>query len=130
VINLDTNVLVRAFANDDPIQSDVAQQLLLTLSEEEPGFINTTVLVELVWVLRRSLGFTAAAVHLLLDGLMNAPAFEIEDGESVGEALESARQGADFADALIHATSRLYGAAETVTFDRDAAERFGWRLLG
>ena len=130
MITLDTNVLVRAFANDDQVQSAVAQALLLTLSEERPGFINQTVLVELVWVLRRTLRFAAEDVHRLLDGLMNAPAFEIEDGASVGEALEAARGGADFADALIHATSRLHGTTETVTFDRDAAERFGWRLLG
>ena len=41
----------------------------------------------------------------------------------------SARAGADFADALIDATARLYGSTDIVTFDRKAAEAFGWRLL-
>ena len=54
----------------------------------------------------------------------------IEDGESVGTAIEQARQGADFADALIDATSLRYGVSETVTFDRSAAQRFDWKLLG
>jgi len=130
MITLDTNVLVRAFANDDAGQSPTAQEFLLGLTDDEPGFITMTVIVELVWVLRRRLKLEADGVHRLLDDLMRTSAFEIEDSESVGEALEAARQGADFADALIQATSRLYGATETVTFDRDAATRFGWRLLG
>jgi predicted nucleic-acid-binding protein len=130
VITLDTNVLVRAFANDDPRQSKKAQDFLAGLTEERPGFINLTVMTELVWVLQRVLKFEAGAVHQVLDGLLRTPAFEIEDGESVGEALESSRRGADFPDALIEATNRLYGIAETVTFDKAAAQRFGWRLLG
>jgi predicted nucleic-acid-binding protein len=53
----------------------------------------------------------------------------VEDGEPVDESLEAARSGTDFGDALIDATSHLYGVTETVTFDRDAAERFGGRSL-
>lgn len=129
MITLDTNVLARALANDDPEQSAQAQAFLSGLSEENQGFISLTVITELVWVLRRVLKFDATSVHRALDALMGTPIFEVEDGESVGEALEAARQGADFPDALIDATNRLYGISETVTFDRDAARRFGWRLL-
>jgi len=130
VIALDTNVLVRHLAEDDPDQVRAARRLLATLSEENRGFVALTVIAELHWVLSRSLRLSAEKVAHAFDLLMAATEIEIEDGESVGEALEHARRGADFADALIHATSRLYGATETVTFDRDAAARFGWRLLG
>ena len=129
MIALDTNVLARAFAFDDPKQSPLAQSFLADLSEEKQGFINLTVVIELYWVLRNVLRFDADQVNDLVERMLATVAFEIEDGESVGEALDQARNGADFADALINATSRLYGIAETVTFDRDAARRFGWRLL-
>ncbi|MCX6395702.1 MAG: type II toxin-antitoxin system VapC family toxin [Propionibacteriales bacterium] len=129
MIGLDTNVLVRALANDDPEQTRSAQAMLSELSEERPGFISLTVMTELVWVLQKVLKFEAASVHRAVDALMGASAFEIEDGESVGEALEAARRGADFPDALIAATHRLCGVTDTVTFDRAAARRFGWRLL-
>ena len=129
VITIDTNVLVRAVAEDDVQQAAAAQELLRGLTEETPGFVNLTVIVELHWVLTRTLRLPTGLVHQILDRLMASTTLEIEDGESVGEALEQARRGADFADALIDATSRLYGINETVTFDRDAAKRFGWRLL-
>lgn len=130
MIALDTNVLVRAFAADDQRQGPPAQRLLQTLTDERPGFVNMTVMVELYWVLRRVLRVDEERVHAIVDHMLRTSAFEIEDGESVGEALDHARRGADFADALIDATSRLCGVTETVTFDRDAARRFGWRLLG
>ena len=129
MIGIDTNVLVRALAEDDQTQAPAAQELLRGLSEDAPGFVNLTVIVELYWVLRKRLKLPADLVHGIFDGLMASATLEIEDGESVGEALEQSRRGADFADALIDATARLYGTTETVTFDRDAARRFGWRLL-
>lgn len=130
MITLDTNVLVRAITDDDPLQSPLARQVLSELSAASPGFVTHAVLLELYWVLARSKGLPVQRVLAAYELLMSMEALEIEDGESVGEALEQARQGADFGDALIEATSRLYGVAETVTFDRDAARRFGWRLLG
>ena len=129
MITLDTNVLVRALANDDAQQSPQAQAFLSGLTEDNPGFVTLTAMAELVWVLQRVLKFDPPSVHRALDLLMRTPTFEIEDGESVAEALEASRLGADFPDALIDATSRLYGITETVTFDKAAAKRFGWRLL-
>ncbi|MFT4287446.1 hypothetical protein [Nocardioides sp.] len=57
------------------------------------------------------------------------PQLEFDDGETVVEAIGLAHDGADFGEALIHGTSQLYGVSETVTFDRDAARRLGWRDL-
>lgn len=130
MIALDTNILVRHLSEDDPVQVEQARAFLRTLSPQSPGFVSLTTTVELYWVLRKVLRLPADDVHGMVDALMRSVQLEIEDGESVGEALEQARRGADFADALIDATSRLYGIAETVTLDRDAARRFGWRLLG
>lgn len=130
MIALDTNVLVRALAGDDDRQSPLARDFLRSLTPESPGFVCLSVILEVAWVLEKSLKMSRTDMIALLDGMMAAPAFEIEDGESVGEAIESARAGGGFADSLIAATNQLYGITETVTFDRDAARRFGWRLLG
>ena len=48
MIGLDTNVLVRYMAQDDPKQSAVATRLIeKELSSAEPGFISLVVLAEL-----------------------------------------------------------------------------------
>ena len=49
-----------------------------------------------------------------------------EEASAVKTELEG---GADFADALIEGTMTLFGVTETITFDRDAARRLGWRDL-
>lgn len=129
MIALDTNVLVRWFADDDKAQTDAAEMLFSSLAEDNPGFVNLTVMSELVWVLDRSIGMRAETLHDTIEWLLSSVEIEVEDEESVDRALRAARQGADFADTLIAATSDLYGCSETVTFDRKAAQRFGWRLL-
>lgn len=129
MIALDTNVLARFFAEDDPEQLAAADRLLATLTPEHPGFVCLTVMLELAWVLRRSCEMSNAQVLEIVDLMLRTRELEIEDGESVEEAVRDARAGADFADALIAATTRLYGCTETVTFDRKAADAFGWRLL-
>ena len=52
MIGLDTNILLRATLNDDPVQSGAAQRLLKTLDENEGGFVNVPVLMEFFWILR------------------------------------------------------------------------------
>jgi len=51
VIGIDTNVLVRYIAQDDPVQSKRANHLIEDeCSAATPGFISLIVLLELVWV--------------------------------------------------------------------------------
>jgi predicted nucleic-acid-binding protein len=52
MIGLDTNVLVRYFAQGDAVQSLRATQIIEhELTEEHPGFIGLVTMVETVWVL-------------------------------------------------------------------------------
>lgn len=130
MIGIDTNVLVRHFTADDPIQTRHARKFLRTLSPARPGFVSVLVMIELYWVLCRGRSrVTPTAVHDLVDAMLDAPELEIEDEEAVDRALRAARSGADFADALIGDTAELFGCSETVTFDRRAAEHLGWRVL-
>lgn len=50
MIGLDTNVLVRYLAQDDPTQSPRATEIIeQEISKEKPGYISSVVLVETVW---------------------------------------------------------------------------------
>ncbi len=129
LIGIDTNVLLRAILGDDDTQSPAARMLFRGLTVDSPGFITQVTLAETYWVLSRSLRMPRPQCLAIIRSLVETETLEFDDGESVVRALSLAEEGADFADALIEGTMELFGATETVTFDRDAAERLGWRLL-
>ncbi|GAA1519832.1 PIN domain-containing protein [Nocardioides humi] len=130
MIGIDTNVLVRAFAEqEDAASADAARRLLLDLTPEEPGFITQVTMAELYWVLSRSYGFDRESCLSVVSSLVRTESLEFDDGEGVVRALHLAEEGADFADGLIQGAMELFGINETVTFDRAASRRLGWRLL-
>ena len=52
MIGLDSNILVRYFTQDDPVQAALATEVMeQRLSEAEPGFISVVAMAETVWVL-------------------------------------------------------------------------------
>ena len=59
---VDTNVLVRALVQDDPVQ---ARRALALLSHHQV-FVPVTVILELEWVLRSRYGFAPAVIALAL----------------------------------------------------------------
>ena len=53
MIGLDTNVLLRYLAQDDPKQSARATEIVeRRLTEQEPGFVSLVTILEVVWVLK------------------------------------------------------------------------------
>ena len=68
VIALDTNVLVRYLVDDDAKQAEAARALLDALTPARPGFVCREVMVELVWVLRRTYGHTPERIAAVLEG--------------------------------------------------------------
>ncbi|MFT4219311.1 MAG: type II toxin-antitoxin system VapC family toxin [Microbacterium sp.] len=126
---VDTNVMLRAMLADDEEQSAIARRFLRTLSVDRPGFVTQVALAEIYWVLTRTAKLSRLEALSMLRGIIHTEVLEFDDGESVVRALALAEEGADFADALIQGTMELFGAHETVTFDRRAADRLGWRLL-
>lgn len=127
LLGVDTNVILRAVLGDDATQSLLARQVLNERTPETPAFITGISLAEVFWVLRSRVGREAALG--ILHRLVESESMEFDDGEGVVRALAFADAGADFADALIHSTMEQFGASMTVTFDRKASERLGWRLL-
>jgi predicted nucleic-acid-binding protein len=127
---IDTNILVRFFAEDDPDQSRRADRFLQSLSPESPGFLSLVSIAELVWVLRSRYGIKKRQLIEYLEMLLNSSELVLESQVSVNQALGRFKSGkADFADCLIERSGALAGCTDTVTFDEDASKLSGMRLL-
>jgi predicted nucleic-acid-binding protein len=102
VIGLDTNILVRYIAQDDPIQSPKATALIEDLSGDEAGFISLVAIVELVWVMERCYAATKVEVIAILDKLLRVRELCVENADAVFNAVRSyANSNADFSGCLI-----------------------------
>jgi predicted nucleic-acid-binding protein len=112
--SLDTNVPVRYYAQDDPVQSSVAMRLFV---EEPKLFVPKTVLIEFWWVLTQAekFRFPAAKVMAVFEHLLDLPNVEVEDEIAVSKAIEWCRAGLEFQDALHLASSEQCSAM--LTFD-------------
>lgn len=122
MIGLDTNVLLRAMLNDDPIQSKVAQRILSTLDRDRPGFVNIVVMMEFFWVLKSRYGLSRERLAAAVRNLLEVEHLEFESLDAVGGALVAYEDGvADFPDKVISMRNREAGMATTLTFDKKAA---------
>lgn len=130
MIGLDTNVLVRYIAQDDPKQSPRANRLIEGLTAEEPGFISVVALVELVWVLAACYHLKRDQLAQAIEGVLRAKEFVVDRAGEVAQALRLFRAGsADFADCLIARTGSSAGCSATFTFDAGAAKSAGMSLV-
>jgi predicted nucleic-acid-binding protein len=131
VIGLDTNVIVRYVAQDDPRQSAAATRLMeKTLSTEEPGFVSLVTMCEVAWVLAECYGADRSRIRAVLQGLLETRQLVVESAELAWRALRS-REGsaADFSDALIGEVAIAAGASKVLTFDKAAAKLPSFALL-
>jgi predicted nucleic-acid-binding protein len=131
VTGLDTNVLVRFFAQDDPQQSPQANRMMSSLTVREPGWVATATILELVWVLTSKMRLDRGGIARILDRLLRQEKLVVEQASVVEGAYRLYRSGnADFADCLISSSAKAAGCARTVTFDRRAARDAGMELIG
>lgn len=130
MIGIDTNILVRHLAQDDPVQSPRATRLIEhLLTEDRPGFISLVTIVETVWVLRRSFRMSDAAIAAVLEKILQTDSLVIQNQREVHFAADALRNGSgEFDDALIGALGRWGGCSHTVTFDRKAARLPDFRV--
>ncbi|MGE6740994.1 type II toxin-antitoxin system VapC family toxin [Allorhizobium pseudoryzae] len=115
-ITVDTNVLVRAVLQDDPVQGAAAARIL---KEATLIAVSLPVLCELVWVLRRGAKLSRDEIAQTIRDLlatdkvaMNRPAAE------AGLAMLEA--GGDFADGVIAHEGLWLGGETFVSFDHQA----------
>jgi predicted nucleic-acid-binding protein len=130
VIGLDTNVVVRYLAQDDPLQSRKATNLFERhLSVEEPGFISIVAMAETVWVLERAYGLSARELASAIERMLQIEVVLIEHEQEVFTAMIALKKGrGSFADALIGALGSKAGCNHTLTFDRKASQLAGFQL--
>lgn len=131
MIGLDTNVLVRYLAQDDPRQSAAAVHLIEEVcSEAQPGFITAVALAELVWVLQECYHSAKAEIVAILERILRTRQLVVDEAETVWKAVRLFERGsADFADCLIERIGASHECEYTATFDKGAAKS-GMRLIG
>jgi predicted nucleic-acid-binding protein len=108
VIGLDTNVLARYYVRDDSdAESAKQRQAAQTLMESgAPLMVCKTVLLELEWVMRGYYEFSPTETAKVLNHLLSLPHVNIEDRESVAQALPHTAAGLEFADAMHYCAYR------------------------
>jgi predicted nucleic-acid-binding protein len=127
---IDTNVLVRFFAQDDPGQGPRSDLFLQSLTPDSPGFISLVSLAELVWVLRGRYLLSKPQLIQCLSQLLDSPELILENHAAVTQAIRRfAIAKADFSDCLIERIGHLAGCDRTVTFDVNASQSSGMILL-
>lgn len=96
MIAIDTNVLVRLLAADEPTQTRRARKLI----ESNDVLVATTVLLETEWVLRSAYKIERRLIANGLRRLLGLRTVTPESPSVVSRALDSYDAGLDFADAL------------------------------
>lgn len=127
MIGLDTNVLLRAVTNDDPVQSPIARRIVSALTEEQPGYVSIVVLSEFVWSLDRRYKCSRAEIGRVIEAMLVSTSFVVAERDSVSRALIRAEEHPlSFADALICDLALSAGCDTTLTFDRKAGASPGF----
>ena len=125
MIGLDTNVLLRYLAQDDPAQSPRATEIITRrLSEEEPGFVSLVTVLEVTWVLRNLYQRSRQEIASYLEMILAADTLEVQNEQQVYHAVVALRNGTGtFEDALIGSLGIWRGCSVTLTFDEKAAQK-------
>ena len=123
MIGLDTNILVRYLAQDDPVQSPKATEIIEErLTKSDPGFISILAMAETVWVLERVYRLSNVDIATAIERMLQVDVLVVESEQEVFAAMIALREGyGSFADALIGALGAKAGCTSTLTFDRKAA---------
>jgi predicted nucleic-acid-binding protein len=114
---VDTNILVRLLTRDDETQLRKAKLFVA----ENNCLVQTTVVLELEWILRSVHRYSREQIAKALNMLMETEGLEIEESMRLKSAVRGLADGLDFADSyhLAGATD----AAAFATFDRNLAKR-------
>ena len=123
---VDTNVLVRLIARDDPKQVAAAEAFVA-----KGAWVSLLVLAEATWVLSSAYDLDPAATGQAIDMLLNHRDLTIQDRESVAGALEEFRRrpSLGFSDCLILEVARRAGHVPMGTFDRGLSKLAGTERL-
>lgn len=122
MIGLDTNILVRYLAQDDPEQTSLVTKLIENDFDKEGFcFINHIVLCELVWVLQRAYNINKEQIIEIIEQLLHTTQFTCQSPDIIWKALKNYKNGsADFADYMIGVINGDNNCSNTLSFDKRA----------
>lgn len=118
MIGIDTNILVRAFLEDDLEQAEKAKEVMEKSAKASQLFVSSYALLEFVWVLKVK-KFTRKEIYDAIITLTDSLGVTIGQREVVLAAADKFKKGkADFADYMIIAEGEKFGARSLKTFDQ------------
>lgn len=112
----DTNILVRAAVQDDPVQGALAQRMM---REAERVAVSLPALCEFCWVLRKAYDLEPPRIAAAIGVLLEAANVAL-DRSAVEAGLAMLEAGGDFADGVIAHEGLWLGGETFVSFDRKA----------
>lgn len=123
---VDTNVLVRILARDDPKQARVADEFV-----SAGAWVSLLALAETMWVLTVVYERGAAEVGASIEQLLSHKDLILQDREVVAAALETfrSRSAPGFTDCLLLEIARKAGHLPLGTFDRNLSKIDGAEKL-
>jgi predicted nucleic-acid-binding protein len=118
MIGIDTNILVRAYLEDDEIQTKEAKAFLLKVTQDNLLFISSYTILEFAWVLKTK-NYNRKAIYEAVIALADSIGATIGQRDIVLNALEKYIRGkADFGDYMILAEGEKNKSYELKTFDK------------
>jgi predicted nucleic-acid-binding protein len=123
---VDTNVLVRILARDDPKQVRVADDFVAA-----GAWVSLLALAETIWVLTTVYERDAAEIGASVEQLLNHKDLILQDREVVAAALEifRSRPALGFTDCVLLEVARKAGHLPFGTFDRNLSKIDGAEKL-
>lgn len=123
---VDTNVLVRLLARDDPKQVAAAEAFV-----ERGAWVSHVVLAETAWVLASVYERGPAEIATAVEMLLNHQQLILQDPDAVTAAVEHFRRrpAIGFSDCLVRASAAKAGHLPLGTFDATLAKLPGTRKL-
>lgn len=97
----DTNLFIRLFTKDDPIQTPLVVALFRRAAAGEFTLVTTrSVIEEIVWILEKK-NTTLVTIRNHILSILNTPGIEVEDASLVGQAADIyVSKNIDFVDAF------------------------------
>jgi predicted nucleic-acid-binding protein len=116
---VDTNLLIRLIARDDPRQAQLAERFVAS-----GAWVSLLVLAECVWVLASAFALDRQRIHTAIEMLLQHNALVIERPDIVAAALAQFRttRRVSFTDCLVIEIARAAGHQPVGTFDRALAK--------
>ena len=123
---VDTNILVRLLARDDPQQLKAAETYI-----SKGAWVSTVVLAETCWVLQSVYGLGDNQIATIVEMLLSHEYLSLQDAEVASAALEQFRAAAapGFTDCLILEIARKAGHLPLGTFDKRLGKMRGAERL-